>query len=264
MRVADGFPDDTLAPEAVLRLRAQSVQAMWRKSVLDPAEGQQAAIHVAPCCSSTYPELRSLPPRRSGAWIRSSDQVSRRKDYDTGVHYIRRGAIDPAIIYFKDVVTAYPTQPTARLAWLRLHELYTKIRWKDDASGRLRCDVEAYPDTDKIDVRRQGARSVARSLKKRRPAQYVKVKKDTVAISLGALARPGPARTLRSTRTVAFSCASGFSGAASIRHIPATCWSRFDAIEALALDRLQVVPAASSQPLNQWRGENGQPNTDWP
>ena len=47
---------------------------------------------------------------------------------------IKLKSIDPAIIYFKDVVTTYPNTKAARLSWLRLHELYTKIRWKEDAS----------------------------------------------------------------------------------------------------------------------------------
>jgi outer membrane protein assembly factor BamD len=56
-----------------------------------------------------------------------------------------RRAIDPAIIYFKDVVTTYPTTKAARLSWLRLHELYTKIRWKEDAAETCTAMWKAYP-----------------------------------------------------------------------------------------------------------------------
>jgi outer membrane protein assembly factor BamD len=62
------------------------------------------------------------------------------------MHYIRvRKAVDPAIIYFKDVVQTYPTTKSARLAWLRLHELYTKIRWKEDAAETCEAMWTAYP-----------------------------------------------------------------------------------------------------------------------
>lgn len=180
MRVADGFPDDTLAPEAVLG-SGRSLSQMWRKSVLDPAEGQQAASTLR-MLLATYPDAKAAAEAK---WrLDSLDDKFARKDYDTGVHYLRRGAIDPAIIYFKDVVKTYPNTAHARLAWLRLHELYTKIRWKDDATDACLAMWKQYPDTD-LDVRTACG-------KEPEPTDSTKVKKDTVAITLGALARPGP------------------------------------------------------------------------
>ncbi|MEO7360276.1 MAG: outer membrane protein assembly factor BamD [Gemmatimonadaceae bacterium] len=184
MRVADGFPDDTLAPDAVLG-SGRNLQAMWRKTVLDPTEGQQAA--------TTFRQLLAAYPNSKAAAAAKTriDTLSDRfatKDYDTGVHYLRRGAIDPAIIYFRDVVTLYPDTPHARLAWLRLHELYTKIRWKDDAADVCLELWKVYPDTDTEVLAACGKEPAAT------PADSVKVKKDTVAILPGALARPGPGR----------------------------------------------------------------------
>ena len=180
MRVADGFPDDTLAPEAVLG-SGRSLSKMWRKPALDAAEGQQAASTLR-MLLSTYPDAKAAVEAKSR--LDSLDDKFAQKDYDTGVHYIRRGAIDPAIIYFKDVVKAYPHTAHARLAWLRLHELYTKIRWKDDAADACLAMWKEYPDTDLEVLKACG--------KEPEPSDSVKVKKDTVAITLGALARPGP------------------------------------------------------------------------
>ena len=180
MRVADGYPDDTLAPSAVLG-SGRSLAQMWRKSVLDPAEGQQAASTLR-MLLATYPDAKAAAEAK---WrLDSLDDKFARKDYDIGVHYIRRGAIDPAIIYLKDVVKTYPNTAHARLAWLRLHELYTKIRWKDDASDACVAMWKQYPDTD-LEVLKACGQEPAL-------ADSIKVKKDTVAITLGALARPGP------------------------------------------------------------------------
>lgn len=180
MRVADGFPDDTLAPEAVLG-SGRSLSKMWRKSALDAAEGQQAASTLR-MLLGTYPDSKAAAEAK---WrLDSLDDKFARKDYDTGVHYLRRGAIDPAIIYFKDVVKTYPNTAHARLAWLRLHELYTKIRWKDDAGDACTAMWKQYPDTD-VDVLKACG-------KEPEPSDSTKVKKDTVAMVLGALARPGP------------------------------------------------------------------------
>lgn len=180
MRVADGFPDDSLAPAAVLG-SGRSLQQMWRKTVLDPEQGQQAATTLR-MLLATYPDSKAAVDAR--VRLDSLDDRFATKDYDVGMHYLRRGAIDPAIIYFKDVVATYPNTAHARLSWLRLHELYTKIRWKDDAGDACAAMWKAYPDTD-ADVLRACGKEPAAS-------DSITVKKDTLAILPGALARPGP------------------------------------------------------------------------
>jgi outer membrane assembly lipoprotein YfiO len=141
-RVTDGFPDDTLAPVAMLGV-GRSYQKQWRKPALD-AESGQKAVSILRALLTSYPDSKEVA--ESKARIAELEEWFARKDYETGVHYVRvRRAIDPAIIYFKDVVTTYPNTKTARLAWLRLHELYTKIRWKEDAAETCTAMQKAYP-----------------------------------------------------------------------------------------------------------------------
>jgi outer membrane assembly lipoprotein YfiO len=142
-RVTDGFPDDSLAPVAMLGV-GRSYQKQWRKPSLDPESGQKAASILRALLSS-YPDSKEAVEAK--ARISQLEEWFAQKDYDTGVHYVRvRGAIDPAIIYFKDVVTTYPNTKAARLAWMRLHDLYTKIRWKEDAAETCTAMWKAYPD----------------------------------------------------------------------------------------------------------------------
>ena len=137
-RVADGFPDDTLAPGAMLGV-GRSYQRQWRKPALDPEYGQKA-ISILRALLSSYPDAPQTVEAKER--ISQLEEWFAQKDYDTGIHYMRvRRAIDSPIIYFKDVVTTYPNTKAARLAWLRLHELYTKIRWKDDAQET--CNLHA-------------------------------------------------------------------------------------------------------------------------
>ena len=63
------------------------------------------------------------------------------------MYYFRRKAHDSAIIYFKDILTKYPTTPTARDAQLRLVEAYKAIRYKDDAADCARSSDAASPTT---------------------------------------------------------------------------------------------------------------------
>ena len=108
------------------------------------------------------------------------------KDYDTGAHYVRvRRAIDPAIIYFKDVVTTYPSTKAARLSWLRLHELYTKIRWKEDAAETCTAMWRAYPGDPLVKAACGAAPADSATAAKTPPP---------AVLSPVAYARPGPAR----------------------------------------------------------------------
>jgi len=142
-RVADGFPDDTLAPVAMLGV-GKSYQKQWRKPALDAEYGQKA-VSILRAMLSSYPDAKETTEAK--AHIAELEEWFARKDYETGVHYVRvRRAIDPAIIYFKDVVTTYPDTKVARLAWLRLHELYSKIRWKEDAAETCTAMRKSYPE----------------------------------------------------------------------------------------------------------------------
>ncbi len=146
-RVTDGFPDDTLAPTAMLGV-GRSYQKLWNKPALDPENGTKAASILRALLSS-YPDSREVEEAK--ARIQQIEEWLAQKDYDTGIHYVRvRKAVDPAIIYFKDVVTTYPNTKSARLAWLRLHELYTKIRWKEDAAETCTAMWRAYPKDDEV------------------------------------------------------------------------------------------------------------------
>ena len=140
-RLAETFPDDTLADDALFGA-ARSYQRLWRKPALDAEHGQQA-IATLRTLLSTFPT--SPLAARATARIGEIEQWLAVKDYDSGMHYFRRKAYDSAIIYFKDVVRNYPNAPQARDAYLRLHESYRRIRYTEDA--RETCDTlrQRYP-----------------------------------------------------------------------------------------------------------------------
>lgn len=141
-RVTDGFPDDTLAPTAMLG-SGRAYQSMWRRPSLDPEQGQKAAS-VLRALLSSYPDAKETEDAKRR--ITQLEEWFAAKDYQTAVHYIKvRPVVDGAIIYLKDIVSTYPTTRAARLSWLRLHELYTKIRWKDDAAETCAAMWKAYP-----------------------------------------------------------------------------------------------------------------------
>jgi outer membrane assembly lipoprotein YfiO len=148
-RVTDGFPDDTLAPTAMLGT-GRAYQSIWRRPSLDPEQGQKAAS-VLRALLSSYPDAKEVEDAKQR--ITQLEEWFALKDYQTAVHYIKvRPVVDGAIIYLKDIVTTYPTTKAARLSWLRLHELYTKIRWKEDAAETYAAMWKAYPADAEVKV----------------------------------------------------------------------------------------------------------------
>ncbi|MCA0376447.1 MAG: outer membrane protein assembly factor BamD [Gemmatimonadetes bacterium] len=141
-RLTDGFPEDTLAPAAMLGT-GRAYQSLWRRPVLDPEQGQKAASILRALLSS-YPDAKEGEEAKRR--IAQLEEWFAEKDYLIGVHYQKvRRSVDPAIIYYKDVVQTYPSTKAARLAWLRLHELYKKIRWTEDAAETCTAMWKAYP-----------------------------------------------------------------------------------------------------------------------
>jgi outer membrane protein assembly factor BamD len=181
-RVVDGFPSDTLASTAMLAA-GRSYQKLWRRPTLDPEYGEKAQSLLRALLSS-YPETKEAAEARTR--ITELDEWFARKAYLIGMHYVRvRGAYDSGIIYFKDVVTTYPDTKVAREAWLRLHEMYTKIRWKDDAAETCQAMWKTYPGDREV----LAACGVAK-------ADTIKatesVKPPATVPVPDALARPGP------------------------------------------------------------------------
>ena len=140
-RIYELLPQDTLADDALLA-SGRAYQRMWRKPELDAEYGEDAMTQ--------YQTLQSLYPgsplnARAEEQLKKLDEWFAIKDFATGYHYLKRKAYDSAIIYFKDVIRLHPNAGKTREAYLRLHQAYEKINYKDDA--RDLCDAmrKAYP-----------------------------------------------------------------------------------------------------------------------
>lgn len=145
-RVYELLPQDTLADDALFASGA-SYQRMWRKPVLDAEYGENAITQYQTLLS-LYPESPLIP--RADAQLKKLDEWFATKDYSTGYHYLKRKAYDSAIIYFKDVIRLHPNASKTREAYLRLHEAYKAINYKDDM--RDLCDAmrKAYPNDREV------------------------------------------------------------------------------------------------------------------
>jgi outer membrane assembly lipoprotein YfiO len=151
-RIYEQFPEDTLADDG-LYFSGLAYEAMWRKPVLDAQYGDNALTQFQ-TLAALYP---NSPVAQQGAKeLFKLDEWFATKDYETGRHYLKRKAYDSAIIYFKDVIRLHPAAPKTREAYLRLHEAYTAINYKDDARDTCDAARKAYP-TDREVVQQCGA-----------------------------------------------------------------------------------------------------------
>lgn len=145
-RMSANFPDDTLADEALLA-GAREYRALWRRPQLTDEYGH-SAMTLYQTLVAVYPSSPLVPEAQAG--VAQLEEMFATKDYHTGFHYIKRGAYDSAIIYFKDVIRKYPNAPKTREAYLRLLEAYREINYREEA--REICDTmrQAYPTDGEV------------------------------------------------------------------------------------------------------------------
>jgi outer membrane protein assembly factor BamD len=149
-RLAESFPDDSLAPAALL-LAGRSYSELWRRPDLDPTYGDLAQIQFRQL-ASLYPDS----PLRKDADSSSMDIDERKasKDYGIGMHYVRRKAYESSLIYFKDVVKDYPATKTARDALLEMVVVYRRpeLKYLPEAAETCLTLRTAYPVDERTDA----------------------------------------------------------------------------------------------------------------
>ncbi len=145
-RLAETFPTDTLADDALWEA-GRAYERLWRKPVLDPANGAQAQTAFRTLVA-LYPDspLRG----QAEAEVAKINNWMATKDFENGQHYLRRKAYDSAIIYFKDVIRNYPDTPRVRDAYLSLVRAYRAIRYSDDAAEACSALRSAYPNDREV------------------------------------------------------------------------------------------------------------------
>jgi outer membrane protein assembly factor BamD len=145
-RIGDAFPDDSLADDALLQ-QAREYQRLWRKPQLDAQYGTTAL--------GTFRQVLSLYPdsplsKDAGKEIATLNDWFATKDYDNGMHYLRRKAYDPALIYFRDVVRLYPGTPAARRSYFRMVEAYRAINYREELAEVCAEMRRFYPNDAQV------------------------------------------------------------------------------------------------------------------
>lgn len=129
-RLADGFPEDSLADDALLEA-ARSYRRLWRRPELDPQYGETAL--------ATYRQFLGLFPtspfvETANREVAELEEWFARKNLAVGRFYVKRKAPDSAILYLRLVRETWPQTAAAREAGLQLVEVYRSIQYRDEAA----------------------------------------------------------------------------------------------------------------------------------
>lgn len=143
IRLSETVPDDTLADDALM-MSGRSYKALWKRASLDPQYGLLAQTQFR-LLIGVYPTSTLVDS--AAAELKALDEQFAAKDYETGMHYVRRKAYDSAILYFKDVVKNFPESDKARQAMLRMVEVYRLpvLNYQTDANEVCDALRAAYP-----------------------------------------------------------------------------------------------------------------------
>lgn len=141
-RVADEHARDSLAPVALLR-SGESYRKLWRRPELDATYGLSAL--------ATYQELMRRYPTspaasEAGERIGELNEWFAKKEYRSGIYYMRLKAFDSAIIYFKSVVADFPATSYASQSLVKLVEVYDRIGYAEDREDMCAQIRRFYPE----------------------------------------------------------------------------------------------------------------------
>jgi outer membrane assembly lipoprotein YfiO len=125
-RLAESFPDDSLAPVALL-LAGNAYAALWRRPDLDPTYGDLAQIQYRQL-AAVFPD--SPMRKQADSASLAIDEKKAAKDYGIGMHYVRRKAFESSLIYFKDVVKNFPMTKVAHDALMEMVVVYRRPELK--------------------------------------------------------------------------------------------------------------------------------------
>lgn len=127
-RVSDETPDDSLAPDGLLRA-ADAYSYLWRRPELDPTYGQ-TALGVYQEVQSRYPG--STAAKRAEARIKELNDRFAAKEYASSLFYFKFKAYNSAVLMLRALIAQYPRAPVVPAALEKLVLSYKALGYEED------------------------------------------------------------------------------------------------------------------------------------
>ena len=143
-RVIDRWPADTVAVRAALGV-CRSLASLSPITQRDQGFTRQARLSCRQVAGDFAGTLMGLEAERLAdeMMLKLAEQ-----DYDTGRHYLRRGLLDSALLYFETVASEYPDTEWAPWALYRMIEVFGRIGYLRDVETTRDLLLDAYADSE--------------------------------------------------------------------------------------------------------------------
>ncbi len=143
-RVIDRWPADTVAVRAAPGV-CRSLSSLSPITQRDQGFTRQARLSCRQVAGDFAGTLMGLEAERlaDAMMLKLAEQ-----DYDTGRHYLRRGLLDSALLYFEEVASEYPETEWAPWALYRMIDAFGRIGYQRDVEATRDLLLDAYPDSE--------------------------------------------------------------------------------------------------------------------
>ena len=143
-RVMDRAPADTLAVLAALGV-CRSLVGLSPITERDQAFTRQARLSCRQVAADFAGTLVGL---EASELSQEMTIKLAEKDYDTGMHYVKRGLLESALLYFEDVATQFPDTEWAPWALYQMVEIFDERGYQRDVETTRDLLLDAYPDSE--------------------------------------------------------------------------------------------------------------------
>ena len=150
-RVMDRWPADTVAVRAALGV-CRSLASLSPIAQRDQGYTKQARLSCRQVAADFAGTVIGLDAARLASEM--TDKLAE-QDYETGRHYLRRGLLDSALLYFEDVANSYPASEWAPWALYRMIEVFGRIGYQRDAEATQDLLLDAYADSEPAQLLRE-------------------------------------------------------------------------------------------------------------
>ena len=143
-RVIDRWPADTAAVTAAFGV-CRSLVGLSPITQRDQSFTRQARLSCRQVEADLAGTVIGLDARRL------ADEMQLKlaeQDYDTGLHYQKRGLFDSALFYFEQVVSEFSETEWAPWALYQMVDVFGRIGYRRDVETTRDLLLETYPDSE--------------------------------------------------------------------------------------------------------------------
>ena len=143
-RVIDRWPADTVAVTAAVGV-CRSLVGLSPITERDQSFTRQARLSCRQVAADLAGTVMGLEAGRLAAEMQLKLAA---QDYDTGLHYRKRGLFDSALLYFEQVVSEFSETAWAPWALYQMVDVFGEIGYLRDGQVTRDLLLETYPDSE--------------------------------------------------------------------------------------------------------------------